>query len=118
MPFLNPSGPPSAMDVVTHVEHALNVCGEDHVGIGSDQGIVPLDVSGDFRARFEAVSAERAAAGIAAPREDTVPYVPELNHPGRMETLAAMMASRGHTPSVVQKVLGENMLRLFEEVWS
>ncbi len=118
MPFLNPAGAPTAADVIRHVEHALNVCGEDHVGIGSDQGIVPLDVSGDFPTRFEAVSRQRAAAGIAAPREDTVPYVPELNHHRRLETIPAMMASRGHSSAVIDKVLGANLLRLFSEVWT
>ena len=118
MPFLNPSGPPTAEDVIAHIEHALNVCGEDHVGIGSDQGIVPLDVSGDFVTRFDAVSAQRAAAGIAAPREDTVPYVPELNHPRRMETIAEMLLDRGHSTGVVEKVMGTNFLRLFGEVWA
>ncbi|MBT8489233.1 MAG: dipeptidase, partial [Gemmatimonadetes bacterium] len=60
MPFLNAAGPPTAEDVVVHVEHALDICGEDHVGIGSDQGIVPLDVSGAFQEQFDAVSAQRA----------------------------------------------------------
>ena len=118
MPFLNPSGPPTAEDVIVHIEHALTVCGEDHVGIGSDQGIVGLDVSGDFRERFDAVSAQRAAAGIAAPREDTVPYVPELNHPRRLETIAALLDSRGHASPVIEKVLGANFVRLFAEVWA
>lgn len=118
MPFLNPAGAPTAEDVIVHVEHALNVCGEDHVGIGSDQGIVPLDVSGDFQEQFEAVSASRAAAGIAAPREDTVPYVPQLNDPRRMETIAGLMADRGHERRVIEKVLGANFMRLFSEVWS
>lgn len=118
MPFLNAAGPPMAEDVIIHVEHALDVCGEDHVGIGSDQGIVPLDVSGDFQAQFEAVSARRAAAGIAAPREDTVPYVPQLNDPRRMETIAGLMADRGHERRVIEKVLGGNFMRLFSEVWS
>ncbi len=117
MPFLNPSGPPTAADVIAHLEHALNVCGEDHVGIGSDQGIVPLDTSGDFRSRFDAVSAQRAAAGIAAPREGTVPYVPELNHPRRLETIAALLDARGHPTRVIEKVLGGNFVRLFGEVW-
>jgi membrane dipeptidase len=118
MPFLNPSGPPSAEDVLAHVEHALDVCGEDHVGIGSDQGIVPLDVSGDFAERFEQVSAQRSALGIAAPREDTIPYVPDLNHPRRLETIASMMEARGHSAAVIEKVIGGNFLRLFEEVWA
>ena len=117
MPFLNSSGPPSASDVIVHIEHAWNVCGEDHVGIGSDQGIVPLDVSGDFPARFAAVSAQRSAAGIAAPREDTVPYVPDLNHARRLETIADMLADRGHSSTAIEKLLGANFVRLFEDVW-
>ena len=117
MPFLNPAGEPTAADVLDHLDHALNVCGEDHVGIGSDQGIVPLDVSGDFQREFDAVSAQRSALGVAAPREDTIPYVPELNHPRRMETLAAMMSARGHSDAVIEKVLGGNFLRLLGEVW-
>ena len=118
MPFLNASGPPTAEDVLTHLEHALDVCGEDHVGIGSDQGIMPLDVSGDFPAAFDAVSAQRSAAGIAAPREDTIPYVPDLNHPRRLETIGEMMSARGHTAAVIDKVLGQNFTRLFAEVWT
>ena len=117
MPFLNPSGPPSAAHVLAHIEHALDVCGEDHVGIGSDQGIVPLDVGGAFTARFEEVSRQRTAAGIAAPREDTIPYVPDLNHPRRLETIADHMSARGHASRVIEKVLGANFMRLFEEVW-
>jgi membrane dipeptidase len=118
MPFLNPSGPPTAEDVLAHIEHALDVCGEDHVGIGSDQGIVPLDVSGDFNERFEQVSARRSALGIAAPREDTIPYVPDLNHARRLETIASMMEARGHSSAVIEKVIGGNFMRLFGEVWA
>ena len=117
MPFLNPDGPPSSDDVLAHLEHALRICGEDHVGIGSDQGIVPLDVSGDFPAQFDAVSARRRAAGIAAPRESTIPYVPDLNEPRRMELIADLMSSRGHPDRVIEKVIGANWMRLFEEVW-
>lgn len=118
MPFLNAEGAPTAEDVLRHIEYALDVCGEDHVGIGSDQGIVPLDVSGDFRERFDAVSADRAAAGIAAPREDTIPYVPQLNHPRRLEAIAGLMAERGHPHRLIEKVLGANFMRLFGEVWA
>ena len=117
MPFLNSYGSPDADHVLNHIDYALDVCGEDHVGIGSDQGIVPLDVNGDFPQRFEATSAQRAAQGIAAPREDTIPYVPQLNHPRRIEIIAGMMAQRGHTERVIEKVVGSNFLRLFDETW-
>ena len=35
-----------------------------------------------------------------------------------METIAALLDSRGHAPTVIEKVLGANFLRLFEEVWA
>ena len=63
------------------------------------------------------MSAQRSAAGIAAPREDTIPYVPALNHPRRLEMIGDMLAARGHGAPVVDKVLGLNFVRLFEEVW-
>lgn len=113
MPFLNGDGAPTTDDVVAHIEHALKVCGDDHVAIGSDQGIVPLDVSGDFPQRFAQVSAQRTAAGIAAPREDTIPYVPELNMPRRMERLAYRLHQRQHPDRVIEKILGANWRRLF-----
>ena len=117
MPFLNPTGAPTTADVVRHIERALDVCGEDHVGIGTDQGIRPLAVDEGFNAQFEVVSARRQAMGIAAPREDTVPYVPELNHPRRLETLADALSARGHPDRVIEKVLGANFSRLFGDVW-
>ncbi|MBL4580248.1 MAG: membrane dipeptidase [Gammaproteobacteria bacterium] len=117
MPFLNPAGPPDIDDMITHLEYAVNLCGEDHVGIGSDQGIVPLDIAGDFPANFERVSASRQAAGIAAPREDIPPYLPELNNPQRMQIIAERLADRGYSIRLIEKILGDNFLRLFEEVW-
>ena len=118
MPFLNANGAPTTDDVIAHLEHALDVCGEDHTGIGTDQGIVPLDVSGDFAQRFVQVSAQRTAAGIAAPREDTIPYVPELNTPRRMERLAHRLSQRRHPDRVIEKILGANWLRLLNDVAS
>ena len=45
MPFLNAEGPPSPDDVLAHLEHALQVCGEDHVGIG-EQEPIPVRLTG------------------------------------------------------------------------
>ncbi|MDB6148063.1 MAG: peptidase, partial [Spartobacteria bacterium] len=36
MPFLRTAGQPMAEDVIQHIEHAINICGEDHVGVGTD----------------------------------------------------------------------------------
>jgi membrane dipeptidase len=36
MPFLRLSGQPHAEDLIRHLEHAVDTCGEDHVGLGTD----------------------------------------------------------------------------------
>jgi membrane dipeptidase len=119
MPFLRTSGQPASADVVRHVEHALRVCGEDHVGVGSDLSITPLELTPELRAEHAAFVRARRARGISAPgeAEDVFNYVPDLNTPRRMERIADALAARGHTSARIEKLLGGNWLRLFGEAW-
>ena len=119
MPFLRASGQPGIDDFVRHVEHAINVCGEDHVGVGTDNSITPLDLTPQFRAEHAGFVRERRRQGIGAPGEDenVFNYVPELNTPRRMEKIADALAARGHSTGRIEKVLGLNWLRLFRETW-
>ncbi|MEZ5917500.1 MAG: membrane dipeptidase [Parvularculaceae bacterium] len=43
MPYLTPGRQHTAADIVAHIEHASNVCGEDHVGIGTDGMATAID---------------------------------------------------------------------------
>jgi membrane dipeptidase len=119
MPFLSPGRVPTTADVMAHLEHALNVCGEDHVGIGSDLSVTPIDGSDDYWAKHRDFVARRVAQGIAAPAEDPdfLFTVPELNSNRRMDLIADAMAARGHPDARIEKVLGANWVRLFGEVW-
>lgn len=119
MPFLRTQGQPMAADVVAHIEHALNVCGEDHVGIGTDGVVSPVQVTEQFKRDFTAEIAERRRRGISAPgeRADAFTFVPDLNTPRRFETLAALLAKRGHSDARIAKILGGNFARLFRQVW-
>ena len=36
-----------AIDLIRHLEHAINVCGEDHVGLGADGNVAPTNRSPD-----------------------------------------------------------------------
>jgi membrane dipeptidase len=67
MPYLRISGQPMAEDVLQHIEHALNVCGEDHVGIGTDGSISAVTVTPEYRQAYRAQIAERRKLGVAAP---------------------------------------------------
>jgi len=119
MPFLRASGQPTVADFMRHLEHCINVCGEDHVGIGSDLSITPLELTPEFRKVHGDFVKQRRAAGISAPGEDeqVFNYVPDLNSPRRMELVADAMATAGHSASRIEKVLGANWMRLLGEVW-
>jgi membrane dipeptidase len=118
LPYLTSSPrQPTLDDYMNHMAHALNVCGEDHVGIGSDTAYDTFDTSPEALAQFEESMRQRAAAGVAAPEEDRPLYVEGLNHIRRCETIADALLRRGYSARVAEKVLGENFLRAFGEIW-
>jgi membrane dipeptidase len=119
MPFLSASGHARAADVVAHIEHAVNVCGEDHVGIGTDGSVPSIDDLEAYRAQLAKDVATRAAAGIGATgeRADTLPFVIDLRGVEQFRDLARRLAGRGYTAARVEKILGGNFLRFAEAVW-
>lgn len=119
MPFLNPSGHARAADVVAHIEHALNVCGEDHVGIGTDGGTTPVDDLQAYAADLRKEHERRVAQGVAAPGErvDTHPFVDDLRGPDQFRKLARLLAARGHSGTRIAKILGGNFIRYAREIW-
>jgi len=118
LPYLTASPrQPTVDDYMAHMEHALQVAGEDHVGVGSDVGIAPLDTSPAGLADIERNEKERRAAGLAAPEEDRPPYVIGLNVPRRMEIIADRLLRRGYSAAVAEKVLGANFARVFAQIW-
>ena len=120
MPFLRTKGNATAGDVIQHVEHALNVCGEDHVGIGTDGGLSPVELTAEYRQRIREEVMRRRALGVSAPGEeadDVIPLVAELNDARRLEKLAELLLARRHSAARVEKILGANFLRLSRDVW-
>jgi membrane dipeptidase len=119
MPFLRASGQPNADDFLRHLTHCINVCGEDHVGIGSDLSITPLELTAEYRQLVAETIRSRRARGISAPGEDenTFPYVPDFNTPRRLEQVADRLAAAGHGAARIEKIIGGNWVRLLGEVW-
>ena len=120
MPFLRSAGQPTAEDLVRHIEHAVGVCGEDHVGIGTDGTISPVNFNAAFRKKFAAEVAERRAAGVSAPgeRPDVYTFLPDLNSADRFLHIAALLSKHGFSDARITKILGANFARLFATVWS
>ena len=107
----------SLEDYMAHMLHALSVCGEDHVGIGSDAILTPFDTSPESMAQWDASIAARKAAGVSAPGEGRPPFVTGLNRSDRAEVIARALLDRGQPVRVVEKVLGANFQRVFTETW-
>ncbi len=117
MPFLNAQGQPMAADLIKQIEYAVKVCGEDHVGIGSDLSITPHVVNAEYETKHRRFVEGRKQRGIAAPREEDYMFVKDLNTPRRLELIADQLLTRGHSATRVEKIIGGNWMRVFGEVW-
>lgn len=119
MPFLRQQGQPMAIDLLRHLEHAIQVCGEDHVGIGSDGHVTAVDDLANYLHFLGQDVAQRQQAGIGAAgeREAVALFLPDLCGPTQFQALAELLQQRGHSSSRIEKIMGGNFLRLLREVW-
>lgn len=120
MPFLNSSGHARAADVVEHIDHAINVCGEDHVGIGTDGSVTSIDDLDAYRATLAEHVARRQAAGVSAAgeRPDTLPFVIDLRGVDQFRELIRLLERRGYRQRRIEKVLGTNFVDYAKRVWA
>ena len=106
-------------DVVAHIEHAMKVCGEDHVGIGSDYGIVDLgemQAVRDFWGAFVRSRLEQKTASTGE-HPNVLPFAQGLVGPDQFRNLHRALERRGHKSAVIEKILGGNYMRFAKEVW-
>lgn len=79
------SRPPSLEDIFKHTDYILDVCGEDHVGIGTD-----LD-----GARIK-------------------DFPQEVRQISKLPAVAEYFLAKGYTEELVSKIMGKNFLRVIE----
>ena len=119
MPFLTLDSHPKGEDLLRHVEHVAKVAGEDHVGIGTDNGPLPMLLDAEAKERLRKWALERIKAGIAAPGEgvDVYPMVADYNSVDRYRRFAADLRKRGWSDARLEKLMGGNFLRVYREAW-
>jgi membrane dipeptidase len=117
MPFLVPNGRPSGADVVRHMDHVKNLCGEDHVSIGTDGKLNKTVIDDKAREAQKKFYEDRAAQGIAAPGEgaDIFNIVADWDDFMRYRHLADALSKAGWTVGQIEKALGGNLLRVYGE---
>ncbi|MEZ5920356.1 MAG: membrane dipeptidase [Parvularculaceae bacterium] len=119
MPYLTPGRQQMAADIAAHIEHAVNVMGEDHVGIGTDGGVTAIDNMPAYMEEHRKDIENRKKLGVGAPNEDPniITLVPDMMGPSQFEKLAGLLSARGFSSARIDKVLSGNFMRLFGEVW-
>ena len=89
---------PGNEDLIRHIEHAAKVCGEDHIGLGTDGPAVRLQINEETEEAAPRILRGPAASGaFRAPGEsaDVLNLVEGYNDVGRYATLAADLKARG-----------------------
>lgn len=119
MPYLAVNQHPTGAELIAHVEHIANVAGEDHVGIGTDNGPLPVAMDPESRKRMDDWQRQRIKLGIAAPGEAVgiYPYLADYNTIDRYRRFAADLARRGWSEARLEKLMGGNFLRVYREAW-
>lgn len=96
------------------VEHVIGVAGEEHVGVGTDF------TEGHGDAFLEWIMRDKGYGRLVTPTplEELRIVMPEgLRRLADWPSLTAAMEERGWSEQRIHRVLGENWLRFFGEVW-
>ena len=119
MPYLAIGRSITGDDVVRHIEHALQVCGEDCVGIGTDGSATGIDDLPSWEAAFRKQIEARRAAGISSPGETLYGFTFATDMYGREQfrILAEKLSQLQIPQSRIEKILGGNFLRYAQTIW-
>ncbi len=93
-----------------HVDHAVQVCGVDHVCIGSDRDHRVIEMTPEYEAEL------REEEGSQVVSSELPYFIDELNGPRRMEVVWDGLVARGYSAVDVDKIMGINLYRLYKEV--
>jgi membrane dipeptidase len=93
-----------------HILHAIDVCGMDHVCIGSDRDHRRLTMTEEYIAELAAEEGEQFD------RSHWPLYFEDLNGPRRMEVLWDGLKKRGLSTSALEKVFGLNVYGFYKEI--
>ncbi|MFQ5896897.1 MAG: dipeptidase [Candidatus Methylomirabilia bacterium] len=109
---------PTLDDLLRHADYIASLVGTDHLSLGLDfyGGQWPFASSREARALYE----ERLKRGRWRPGTYPPPpyrYPRGIEVPSKLETLTRGLLARGYGEKDVRKILGGNLIRVFEKVW-
>ncbi|WP_338424619.1 dipeptidase [Sphingopyxis kveilinensis] len=109
-PFLTTKRDDALPEYFRHIAHAVNVMGADHVAIGSDRDHRVVEMTDAYIAEL------KAEEGANFNEADWPLFINELNGPRRMEVVWDGVRKLGYPEATVEKIMGTNLRRIYQEV--
>lgn len=110
-PFLPQGAQSTLYDYLAAIEHTINICGEDQVGIGTD---MTQGYGQDF---FDWITHDKGT-GRKLTDFGEIKNPPGFQRLGEFPNLTAAMEHRGWPETRIRKIIGENWVNLLSEVWN
>lgn len=116
--FVSESSRPTLDQFIAHIDHIAGLVGIDHVGLGIDYylGQHPYSPEAMATQLFQ----DRVNMGVWSADSYPAPpyYYPEgIETPSTLWNLTERLLARGYQDEDVQKILGNNWLRVYRQVW-
>ncbi|MGV3729426.1 MAG: dipeptidase [Sphingopyxis sp.] len=109
-PFLTTRRDDALPEYFRHIAHAVNVMGADHVAIGSDRDHRVVEMTDAYIAEL------KAEEGTNFNEADWPLFINELNGPRRMEVVWDGVRKLGYPEATVEKIMGTNLRRIYQDV--
>jgi membrane dipeptidase len=109
-PFLTTKRDDALPEYFRHIDHAVKLMGADHVGIGSDRDHRVVEMTDAYVAEL------KREEGANFNEADWPLFINELNGPRRMEVVWDGVRKLGYPSSTVEKIMGLNVRRIYQEV--
>jgi membrane dipeptidase len=110
----------SVEDMVEHIDYLAQMTGStDHIGIGTDMslGTYPLHAPEPWGVPAYSPAGADYARLISNDVRSPNRALRDFNCYPQVMTLVERLLARGYMETDVEKILGENFLRVFEQVW-
>ena len=109
-PFLTTKKQENLHAYFDHLVHAIRVAGVEHVAIGSDRDHRVITLTPEYLAEL------KREEGSQVVDSDLPYFINELNGPRRMEVVWDGLVKRGVSSANVERVMGLNVKRLYQDV--
>jgi membrane dipeptidase len=110
--FIKSPNAPEVPDMIRHIDYAVKLVGVDHVGIGLDT-MPSVAGTNDFPDGVDRAYYWPAERGYGPNAGGAAVFDPK-----KLPALADALIAGGHKPDNVDKIMGENFIRVAKECWT